>query len=342
MDTPESPTQSPQSPEEEEKGFSDSELLDSPDEEEDRVISDSEIVHEEENGALGEEDEEEDAVESRGRGSELEEEREEDDEVVPDFVSDPEDEEPVGETEGMGQEDGAIMLMEGDEDGPQGHQLDGEEEREGEEQEDRVIDTPQSPDSEPEQGKRFVAEEDGEDGEEGYGDYGKDTSAEPLTAEVDDEEEEDKSKAEEEEEDERMRAEEEKRRRSVAVREMKDDSVSVSRELDEHELDYDEEVPEEPSIPAHDDEEDEEDTKAEGEEEEESEDKSSKKKEKKPILPPSPKDSEFKRTDDSKGPERVRRDSFRDKKKDEDDGEIDEGEIDVSDRSLAVSYVNLR
>lgn len=330
MDTPQSPSQSPQSPEEEEKkGFSDSELLDSPDEEEDRLISDSEMVLEEENGALVEEDEEE--VESRGRGSELEEEREEEDEVVPDFVSDPEDVEPVGETEGMGQEDGTIMLVERDDDYPQGAQLDREEEKEREEQEDRVIDTPQSPDSEPEQGRGFIAEEDGEDGEEGYSVYRKEASAEPNTAELDDEEEEDKSKAE----DERMRAEE--RRRAIAVREMKDDSASVSRELDEHELDYDEEVPDEPSVPAHEEEEDEEDTKAEGEEEEESEDKSSKKKEKKTILPPSPKDSEFKKTDDSKGPERVRRDSFRDKKKDEDDGEIDEGEIDVSVHSFVGS-----
>lgn len=118
------------------------------------------------------------------------------------------------------------------------------------------------------------------------------------------------------------------------VREMKDDPASVSRELDEHELDYDEEVPEEPSIPAHDEEEDEEDTKAEGEEEEETGDKSNKKREKKPILPPSPRNSEFKRSGECKEPERMRRDSFRDKKKDEDDGEIDEGEIDVSDHSL--------
>lgn len=328
MDTPESPSQSPQSPEEEEKGLSDSELLDSPDEEEDRLISDSEIVHEEDNEALLDEEDEE--LESPGRGSVLDEEREEEDEVVPDLVSDPEDEEPVGETEGMGQEDGTIMLVEGDEDCPQGDQLDGEIEKEGEDQEDRVIDTPQSPDSELKQDKSFIAEEDGEDGEEGYSVYRKEVSAEPDTAEVDEEEEEDKSK--DEEEDERMRAEE--RRRAIAVREMKDDSVSVSRELDEHELDYDEEVPEEPSIPAHEEEEDEEDTKVEGEEEEESEDKRSKKKEKKTILPPSPNDSEYKRTGDSKGPERVRMDSFRDKKKDEDDGEIDEGEIDVSDHSF--------
>lgn len=316
MDTPESPTQSPQSPEEDERGLSDNELLDSPDEEEDRVISDSEIVHEE--------DEEE--MESRVRGSELEGEREEGDEVVPDFVSDPEDEEPVGEMEGMGQEDEAMLLMEVDDDHPKGDQLDGERE----EQEDRVIDTPQSPDSEPEQGKSFIAEEDGDDREEVYSDYRKKGPAEPQTVKVDEEEEEHKSKAEEEEEDEMMRAEQ--RRRAVAVR---DDSVSVSRELDEHELDYDEEVPEEPSIPIHEEEEDDEDTKAEGEVEE-SKEKSSKK-EKKTILPPSPTDSDIKRTDDSKGPERMHRDSFRDKKKDEDDGEIDEGEIDVSDPSFTSS-----
>ncbi|XP_010782675.1 zinc finger CCCH domain-containing protein 18-like [Notothenia coriiceps] len=321
MDAPESPTQSPQSPEdeeEEEKGLSDSELLDSPDE--DGVISDSELVNEEENGGL---EEEEDMLESRGRGSELEEERDEDDEVVPDFVSDPEDEEPEGVTGGMEPEDGTILLIEGDEDGPHADQLDGEDEKKGMEPEEGVFDTPQSPDSEPEQGKSFIAEEDEEDGEEGYG-YSKDDSSDPLAAEVDDE---DKSKAVAEK---RMRAQEEERRKAVAVRDQKDDSVSVSRELDEHELDYDEEVPEEPSIPAPDEEEDEEETKA-AVEEEENEDKRSKRREKKPILPPSPKDSEYKRTGNSKGPERMRRDSFRDKKKEEDDGEIDEGEIDDDD-----------
>lgn len=320
MDTPESPTQSPQSPEEEEdKGLSDSELLDSNEEDEDRAISDSEMIHEDDN----EKDEDDEAVESRVRGVVLDDE----DEVVPDFVSDPEDEEPVGETEEMGQEDGTILLMEGDDDGPQENQLGGGEE--GEEQEDRVIDTPQSPDSEPDQGKSFITEEDGEDGEEGYGDYQKDSLMERGRAEMDDEEA-DKNKAEEEDEDERIRAEAEKRRRALAIRVMKDDSASVSRELDEHELDYDEEVPEEPTIPGHEEEEDEEDPKGEGEEEEDSEDKISKRKERKTIFPPSPKDSESKRTDDSKGSEGARRDSFKDKKKDEDDGEIDEGEIDVS------------
>ncbi|KAF3689276.1 Zinc finger CCCH domain-containing protein 18 [Channa argus] len=321
MDTPESPTQSPQSPEDEDKGLSDSELLDSPDEGEDRIISVREIVHEEENGGLDEEDKEEETVESRGSGSELEEVRDEEDEVIPDFVSDPEDEEPIGETRGMGQEDETIMLMEGDEDGPQGDQLDGQDE-----EEDRVIDTPQSPDSEPEQTRVFTADDDLEDREEGYNYYRKDSLAEPETTEGDDEEEGDESKAE----DKTMRSEEEERRRVVMVRDMDDDSASVSRELDEHELDYDEEVPEETNIPAHEEEEDEEDAKGEGEEEEDSENKRAKK-EKKPILPPSPKDRESKRTDDGKGLERVHRDSFRDKTKDEDDGEIDEGEIDDDD-----------
>lgn len=328
MDTPESPTQSPQSPEEEEedeKGLSDSELLDSLDEEDDGVISDSEIVHEEENGELAEDDEEEEAVESRGRVLSFEEEGEEENEVVPDFISDPEDEEPVGETGGIGQEDEAILLMEGDDDGPHGGQSDGEGELEEEEGEDRVIDTPQSPDSEPEQGRRFITEEDREDGEEGYGDYRRPASGDPVAGvDDDDEEEEEEEVINRAEENENQRAEE--RGRAVVVRAMKDDSVSVSRELDEHELDYDEEVPEEPSIPTHEEEEDEEDLKA---EEEESEDKTIKKREKKPILPPSPKDGEPRKTADSKGPERMRRDSLRDKKE-EDDGEIDEGEIDVS------------
>lgn len=309
MDTPESPTQSPLSPEEEEKGFSNSELLHSPDEDGDRVISDSELLQEDENESLVEEV----AVENQERDSEL------GDEVVPDFVSDAEDEESIGETGGMEQEDETIVLMEGDEDVPQPEQLD--------EEEDRVIDTPQSPDSE--LGQMRSLTEPGEDGEEEYDDYRNDISAREEAAGVDDDEEEDdKNKEEEERRD-------EERRRAVAAREMKDDSASVARELDEHELDYDEDVPEERSIPAQ--EEDEEEAKVEGEveEEEQSEDKSSKKKEKKPILPPSPQAGETRRKDDLKGSERIRRDSFRDKKKDEDDGEIDEGEIDVSDCALA-------
>ncbi|XP_034033027.1 zinc finger CCCH domain-containing protein 18-like [Thalassophryne amazonica] len=334
MDTPESPTHSPQSLEEEEKGLSDSELLNSPNEE-DRVISDSEIVHEE-NGQLLEEEEEDKVVGSRERGSDLDE-LEEEDEVVPDFVSDVEDEEPVTDGMEMGQEDETIVLMEGDEDGPQESHLGGNEVEEGEEEEDRVIDTPQSPDSEPERVKSTIAEEDGEDeDEEGYADDRTDTAAEPVaeTAEVDDEEdeeeeEEDKNKTKGDEEEER-RAEE--RRRAVMVREITDDSASVSRELDEHELDYDEEVPEETNIPIHLEDEEEEDAKAEGDDVDKSEDtSSSKKEEKKRILPPSPGDGESKKTEDSKGLERMRRDSLRDKKKDEDDGEIDEGEIDDDD-----------
>ncbi|KAM8891121.1 zinc finger CCCH domain-containing protein 18 isoform 2-T3 [Spinachia spinachia] len=345
MDTPESPIQSPQSlgeeeeeegEEEEERVLSDSELLDSPIEDENGVISNSELVHEEDNGVLEEEEEEEEeeemALENQVRDSELEEEREDDDEVVPDFVSDPDDEDPVGETEGIGQEDGTIVLMEGDEDGPEEEQLHGENEKEGEGQDDGVIDTPQSPDSE--QNHSLNPEEDAEEMEEGYRDYQNSASADPETAEVADDDgdegEEDMSKSEEEEDGGGMRAEQEQRRRAVMVREIKDDAASVSRELDEHELDYDEEVPEEPSIPAQDDEEeDEEDTKV--EEEEEIGDKSNKKREKKPILPPSPRNSEFKRSGECKDLERMRRDSFRDKKKDEDDGEIDEGEIDDDD-----------
>lgn len=322
MDTPESPTQSPQSPDEEDKGISDSELLDSADEVEDRAISCTDVIHDEENDGLDDEDKEEEAVESRGRALEVEEEREEEEEVVPDFVSDPEDEEPVGETGAMSHEDETIMLMEGDEDDPGDEQIDGLDE-----EEDQVIDTPQSPDSEPEQVRRFIAENDGDDAEEGYDYYRSNALVVPETAEVDEEDNEGSKAAE----NKGARAEEEERRRAVMVREMDDDSASVSRELDEHELDYDEEVPEEPSIPTHEEEEDEEDAKVEGEEEE-SEHRSCKK-EKKPILPPSPIGSDSKRTDDGKGSERLRRDSFRDKK-DEDDGEIDEGEIDVSNRSF--------
>lgn len=329
MDTPESPSQTSLSPEEgeDEKSLADSELLDSPDEEEDRLISDSEVVQEEDNEDMVEDDDE-----VHGRGSEFEEQREEEDEVVPDFVSDLEDEEPLGSTEGLGQEDGAIMLVEGDEDCPNTEQLDGEEDGEKEEEEDeedRVIDTPQSPDSE--QPTSFIAEEDGEDGEEGYSGYQKGMAGGPNTAELEEEEEEQKQ-AEEQEKNERMRAE--VRRRAIAVSEMKDDSASVSRELDEHELDYDEEVPEEPCIPPHEEDEDEEDAKAEGEPE--SEDKSSKKKEKKIIL--SPKDREATRTEGSLGPDRARRHPSKDKKKDDDDGEIDEGEIDVRDPTFLVKY----
>ena len=309
MDIPGCPSQNLQSPEEEENSLSERELLNSPDEE-DRFISDSEIGQEGENGALSEEDEE--MLESPGRGLQLETEREQKVENAPDFVSDTEDE-PLGETEGMGQEDGTINLLKGE-------QIDRV--KEAEEQDNRVIDTPLSPDSEPGQGKRFITEEDGEDGEEEYSGYGCKTSKNTDRIQVD-----------EEDEDGRMRAVE--RRRATALNELKDDSVSVSRELDEHELDYDEEVPEVPSIPPHEEEEDEEDAKPEGDME--SEDKSGKK-EKKMIPPTIPQDAELYRTDPSKAPEKICRDSFKDKK-DEDDGEMDEGEIDVSHYSLLVAMI---
>lgn len=310
MDTPESPSQTSLSPEEgeDEKSLPDSELLDSHDEEEDRLISDSEVVQEEDNEMVDDEDEDE----VLGRGSECEEQREEEDEVVPDFVSDLEDEEPLGESEGGGQEDGTIMLVEGDEDGPPPEQLD----RELEEEEDRVIDTPQSPDSE--LPTSFRGDKDVEKRSSGFH---KETAGGLNLAELEDEDA--KTKAEEREKNERMRAE--VRRRAIAASEMKDDSASVARELDEHELDYDEEVPEEPSAPPQEEEEEEEEAKAEGDAE--SEDKSSRRREKKIIL--SPKDREGKRVEGPMGPERVRRNSSKDKKKEDDDGEIDEGEIDV-------------
>lgn len=308
--TPQSPCQSPQSPEEdEERALSDSKLLESS-EEDDRLISDSEMVQAEENDALiGEGNEDADSF---GRDSALEGEREdEDDEVVPDFVSDSDNDEPVEDGEGLEQEEGPIMFVEGDEDCG--------ERAEKEQQEDAVADGPQSPDSDTEQDQNLFAEKEREARAGTYSAYQKEAEAE---ADADDE---DKSKAED---DDRIDAEE--RRRVIAVREMKDDSSSVTRELDEHELDYDEEVPDESSIPAHEEEDDEEEAKVDGEEEEEREEKVVKNKERKKIMPPSPKDGEFKRAEDSKGSERARRDSFRDKKKDEDDGEIDEGEIDVS------------
>uniref|UniRef100_A0A3Q2Z2Y0 Zinc finger CCCH-type containing 18 n=1 Tax=Hippocampus comes TaxID=109280 RepID=A0A3Q2Z2Y0_HIPCM len=275
MDTPESPSLSLQSPVDE-KDLSDSDLLDSPDEEEDRVISDSELLYEE-NGELVEDDEDEDTVEITG-GDDYKDE---------------------------------------DDDGQQEGELDGEDEVEV--SDDQVLDPPQSPESEPEQGKNFVTKENNKDLSEAYGDYRRDA------ADVEDEEEEEEEegvKRVAEEQNDILRARE---GRAAVSRRIKEDSPSVSRELDEHELDYDEEVPEEPNIPTHDDEE-EEDAKL-ALEEEVSEDTTVKKQEKKPILPPSPKDGESRKTDDSK----IHRDSFRDKKKEEDDGEIDEGEIDDDD-----------
>lgn len=276
MDTPESPQQSPQSPEDE-QALSDSELLGSVDDEADQLVSDSEIVQEEND------DVEEEAEESREPESGMIEDGQEEDEVVPDFVSDAEEDEPIRDSE---QEDKSIIVME------DGEEMSGTSFHREEEDEQKVTDTPLSPDFEPEGDSEVVPEK--------------------VYSE---EEDEDKGKADEEEPD---------RRASVMVREMKDDAASVSRELDEHELDYDEEVPEEPSVPPE-EEEEEDEVKAETEAEAES----SKRKEKKLIMPPSPADDVSRKNDEGKG--RARRDSFRDKRNEDDDGEIDEGEIDDDD-----------
>lgn len=90
---------------------------------------------------------------------------------------------------------------------------------------------------------------------------------------------------------------------------------SVTRELDEHELDYDEEVPEEPSAAAA----EEDGEKAAGEDDEEEE--------KGDDAPEDEKKSSSKSDDEKDG-----QDPLKEKKKEEDDGEIDDGEIDVSRR----------
>lgn len=90
---------------------------------------------------------------------------------------------------------------------------------------------------------------------------------------------------------------------------------SVTRELDEHELDYDEEVPEEPSAAAA----EEDGEKAAGEDDEEEE--------KGDDAPEDEKKSGSKSDDEKDG-----QDPLKEKKKEEDDGEIDDGEIDVSRR----------
>lgn len=275
MDTPESPQQSPQSPDED-RALSDSELLGSVDGEVDQAISDSEIVQENNNV-------EEAAEVNQQPESRFIEDGQEEDEVVPDFVSDPEEDEPIRDSK---QEDKSIILME------DGEEASGTNLNEEEEDDQKAIHTPLSPDFEPECDSEVMQDK---------------TYSE--------EEDEDKGKADEEES--------ESRRALMAVREMKDDAASVSRELDEHELDYDEEVPEEPSVPPE-EEEEEDEVKTEAEAEAES----CKRKEKKPILPPSPTDNVSRKNEEGKG--RARRDSFRDKRNDDDDGEIDEGEIDVS------------
>lgn len=95
-----------------------------------------------------------------------------------------------------------------------------------------------------------------------------------------------------------------------------DEASSVTRELDEHELDYDEEVPDEPAGPNQED--DQEKLVADDEEEKE--------KEGSPLN----KNNESQKDEEQK-----------DKKKEEDDGEIDEGEIDVSDLSIPLHFVFL-
>ncbi|KYO43066.1 zinc finger CCCH domain-containing protein 18 isoform D [Alligator mississippiensis] len=93
-----------------------------------------------------------------------------------------------------------------------------------------------------------------------------------------------------------------------------DEASSVTRELDEHELDYDEEVPEEPSAAAA-----EEDAEKAGAEEEEEEEKGD-------DAPEDEKKSSTKSDDEKDG-----QDPVKEKKKEEDDGEIDDGEIDDDD-----------
>ncbi|XP_077451742.1 zinc finger CCCH domain-containing protein 18 [Stigmatopora argus] len=304
----------------------DSELLDSTDDEEDRAFSESELLYEE-NGELAEEDEEGDIVEIGGGSLALQAVAEED-EVVPDFVSEPEDEEPLEAAGGMGQETEAILLMEGDDYDDEDDEDDGNIERGADlvredevgDADDQLLDTPQSPESEAEQGKNFISKGSKEDLSEANGDCQRDSSE--LGADVDDgddEEEEKVVKSVEERENDNLRA---RVGRAAESRKVKEDSPPVSRELDEHELDYDEEVPEEPNIPTHEDEEEYAKTL-----EEVNKEPTVKISEKKPILPPSPKDGESRKKDDSK----ARRESFRDKRKEEDDGEIDEGEIDDDD-----------
>lgn len=92
-----------------------------------------------------------------------------------------------------------------------------------------------------------------------------------------------------------------------------DEASSVTRELDEHELDYDEEVPEEPSGAAA----EEDGEKAAGEDDEEEE--------KGDDAHEDEKKSSSKSDDEKDG-----QDPLKEKKKEEDDGEIDDGEIDVS------------
>ncbi len=269
MDTPESPTQSPQSPEEEEKGLSDNELLESPDSpaEVDQGVSDSELLNDDEN-----------EVQEGGGDSDFED----GDRVAagredPEEVSDLEDYK-------MDREEREDVLEQNLSLTVRGSRQNASQSPEGE-----ILETPRSPDPDspgPEHERPFT----------------------PAKEERDDEDE-----------------------ATMVVSDLKDES-SVSRDLDEHELDYDEEVPEEPSAAAPEEDEGEKGPAREdgedAEEDEEEVEKRRKKKERKPILPPDNKDTPLRKSEDLR--EGGRRDSFRDKKKEEDDGEIDEGEIDVS------------
>lgn len=298
MDTPESPTQSPQSPEEEEKGLSDSELLESPESptEEGKEVSDSELLNDDENEGL------DDGGDSDFDGDRL--------------AADGEDPEDISDQEDYKMEGGEVENFHQQ---SRGSRLDA-----SPSPEEEILETPRSPDPEspgPDNERPFTpVEEEREDTRaEDEEDDGKPTKSSLGRAAL---------QEDEDEEEERRR-----RRAVMVVSDLKDES-SVSRDLDEHELDYDEEVPEEPSTAAP-EEEDAEKVPAEAdgdddEEDEEEQEKRRKKKERKRILPPDNTDSPRKNSVDGRVQERGRRDSFREKKKDEDDGEIDEGEIDVS------------
>lgn len=98
------------------------------------------------------------------------------------------------------------------------------------------------------------------------------------------------------------------------TRELRDEASSVTRELDEHELDYDEEVPEEPGSAAQ----EEEAEKAGAEEEEE----------KGEGAPGAEGRAGVHSVEDKEPPE-----ACKEKRREDDDGEIDDGEIDVSTRA---------
>lgn len=296
MDTPESPTQSPQSPEEEGKGLSDNELLESPESpaEIDKGVSDSELLNDDEN-----------EIQEGGGDSDFED----GDRIVaggedPEEVSDLEDYKmDREEREDVHQQDLGLTVR-------------GSRQNASQSPEEEILETPRSPDPDspgPEHERPFTPAEEERDEED-------EAATKSGLGRAEFEEEDD-------EEEERRR----RRRAAMVVSDLKDES-SVSRDLDEHELDYDEEVPEEPSAAAPEDDEGEKGPAGEdGEDEEENdeeEEKRRKKRERKPILPPDNKDTPLRKSENSR--EGGRRDSFRDKKKEEDDGEIDEGEIEVS------------